>query len=449
MKYNKHIQIYLLLFCIIQFSCKKYLDAKSDQSLATPSSIEDFEAILNNSTLNKGQKIINSSTDEYYLRYNDWTNSQTIDKDSYNWNPALDNLIDWYAQYSSVFYANTVLDQLPTLKYEKGDELKVRKIMGSALFLRAHAIYQLAQLFAPQYDPTSASQELGIPLRTNSDFNVPNGRATVQQTYTQILNDLSKAISLLPDAAQYQTQPSKSACLALLARVNLQIGDFKKAKDYAAECLNLSSLLLDFNSGDVSPTSSIPIKAFNKEVIFYVSVTNSKNSSSTARVDSTLFSLFEATDIRKKAFFNKNSDGSYRFKGSYNGGVSNLFNGLATDEVYLIRAECLARENDITEAMKVLNILLAKRHDASFTPLTASTQDEALSIILKERKKELIYRGLRWSDLRRLNKDARFSSSLFRQIDNVLVELKPNDLRYTLLIPKGVIELSGIEQNKR
>jgi hypothetical protein len=98
-----------------------------------------------------------------------------------------------------------------------------------------------------------------------------------------------------------------------------------------------------------------------------------------------------------------------------------------------------------------LNYLLSKRYRTVpvFTPLTAATAEEALQIVLRERRKELVGRGLRWYDLRRLNKDPRFAQTLTRVVNGQTYILPPNDPRYTHLIPFEVIALTGMQQNQR
>jgi hypothetical protein len=118
--------------------------------------------------------------------------------------------------------------------------------------------------------------------------------------------------------------------------------------------------------------------------------------------------------------------------------------------LYLIRAECYARAGNISSAMSDLNTLLKTRWvSGTYTDMTATTADEALGKVLIERRKELLMRGQRWTDLRRLNKDSRFAVTLQRVINGTTYTLPPNDLRYTLLIPYNVIQISGIQQNPR
>ena len=100
--------------------------------------------------------------------------------------------------------------------------------------------------------------------------------------------------------------------------------------------------------------------------------------------------------------------------------------------------------------MSDLNMLLEKRYVAgTFVPLSATDAEDALIKVLAERRKELVFRGLRWPDLRRLNKDPRFAKTITRSLDGEIFELPPNSPRYVLPIPQKVIELSGIKQNDR
>jgi starch-binding outer membrane protein, SusD/RagB family len=435
-------------------SCKKYLDTKSNQTLATPQTLDDLDAILKNPTMNLAMAMTNGSSDEYYLKYTDWNSIADLQKYGYIWAAAdLNDIFDWQQAYQTVLYSNTVLDQLEKMP-SKNQERKWNNIKGRALFFRAYAFFEIAQLFAPQYDPSTATTDLGIPLRLNSNFNDPSNRSTVQETYDRIVNDLQNALPLLPSDLPItilgKTQPTRVALYGLLARVYLQMGNYSLAKQNADNCLQLYNKLLDFNQPPVDLLSSNPIPQFNDEVIYYTNTSAPVNSNSIAKIDSNLFQSYTSNDIRQVAYFSKNTDNTYRFKGSYNSGSTDLFNGIATDEIYLIRAEANARLKDVTDALRDLDTLLIRRIETgSFVPSSASNPDQALSLILTERRKELVYRGLRWSDLKRLNKDSRFAITLTRNLNAQLYNLPPNDPRYNLLIPLEVITQSSLQQNPR
>lgn len=94
-------------------------------------------------------------------------------------------------------------------------------------------------------------------------------------------------------------------------------------------------------------------------------------------------------------------------------------------------------------------MLLEKRWiPGTFVPFTAANQQEALDIIRDERKKEMLMRGTRWSDLKRYNRDGA-NITLTRTVNGKQYELPPNDLRYAVAIPEEIIKISGIPQNPR
>jgi tetratricopeptide (TPR) repeat protein len=447
----KYITLIILLSSsLLNTSCKKFLDKKSVQNLSTPETLKDLVAMLDDEYLyRRGVGLSQTSGDEYYLDYSYWQGLLDLKKLGYVWDPLLDDADDWTLQYTNILTTNVVLDRLKDI----GDgSMQSQGIRGSALFLRSQCFFQLAQLYATQYDPATASDERGIVLRLDPDFNKPSNRASVQKTYDQIVSDLTEAISLLPVTSAANTRPNKAAAFALLARVYLQMGDYGKAKDAADNSLQLYSYLINYNDlTQVDTLSSQPFLqkgVLNKEIIFYLTEDASVSINSQTKIDSTLYRSFDPNDIRRAAFFKPFGDGTFKYKGSYAGTIA--FVGIGTAEVYLIRAECNARLGNTSAALQDLNILLEKRYKTgSFIPVTASSSNQALDIILRERKKELVFRGMRWADLKRLNKETNRAITLKRILNGQVYTLPPNDLRYTLLIPQNVMLLSNLRQNDR
>lgn len=118
--------------------------------------------------------------------------------------------------------------------------------------------------------------------------------------------------------------------------------------------------------------------------------------------------------------------------------------------MYLVRAEASARTGHPAQALSDLNTLLATRwKTGTYVPYATTDPAVALQDILTERRKELFARGLRWTDLRRLNQDPRFAVTLKRLIAGQAYALPPLDKRYVFPIPDDEIRLSGIPQNSR
>ena len=102
----------------------------------------------------------------------------------------------------------------------------------------------------------------------------------------------------------------------------------------------------------------------------------------------------------------------------------------------------------VQEAMDDLNRLLIKRWNAAtvYVPVMAVNKQSALETILLERRKELLMRGLRWIDIKRLNKEGH-NIVQKRVVNNVVYTLPANDPRYALPIPIDIIRATGMAQN--
>ena len=64
----------------------------------------------------------------------------------------------------------------------------------------------------------------------------------------------------------------------------------------------------------------------------------------------------------------------------------------------------------------------------------------------QERRKELIFRGLRWIDIKRLNLEGA-NIEQRRFLDGKEYILEPNSNRYALPLPDDIIRLTWMEQN--
>lgn len=447
--------ICVFLFAVLSFcSCEQYLDVKPDQSLATPSTVQDLKAIMDNYQMNTLYPIGGDiMSDDYYLEEAVWQSlTDLLYRDTYIWGNETYHDFDWQFCYNLIFRANVTLDALDKISVDEQNREDTRNIRGTALFHRAFTFYHLLQVFTLPYDAGTATTTAGVPLKLSGSLEEPVARASLAQCYAQMEKDLGQAIVLLPGTREFKTQPSKVAAYAQMARVKLMMGLYEQAGLYADSALNSYPDLLDYNA--VSATATNPFPMFHTEVILQAFNTGRGGifQSSRARVDSMLYKSYAPNDLRKAVLFSKNSNGSYAFKGDYSGrNAGNLFAGIATDELYLIKAETECRQDHISSGMDYLNSLLVKRFKTgTFVPYQAAEKVEAVKLVLEERRKELLFRGnMRWGDVRRLAKEPDYAITMKRRIGGEVYELLPNDLRYANLIPLNSVKLSGLSQNKR
>ncbi|GAA4321292.1 RagB/SusD family nutrient uptake outer membrane protein [Mucilaginibacter gynuensis] len=464
---KSYIKYTLAITCILLASaCQKFVDIKKSGSQSFIETTNDCQLILDNYDLFNVNYPLDGeiSANDYYMDDNRYNADviQAEDRALYIWQATAirASATPWVSSYNKIYHSNLVLEALDKLQASEQPAV-VNNLRGSALFLRAYALWPLAQIYIKPYSAANL-QEPGLPIHTRSDINDIPGRGTVKETYDAIIKDLTEAAVLLNATSSIASRPNKAAAYAMLARVYLSMDDYTNALANADAALKLKSDLIDFNTLNLG--SYNPFPRFNKEVIFH-SVINQQNSvlevgygdEDKALIVPAIINAYAGDDLRKQLYVKENLDvpepsGTYRFIGNYEGAVGSatLFNGLATDELYLIRAECYARANQTANAVADMNKLLVTRWaDGNYPGFSAANADEALTKILLERRKELLMRGLRWTDLRRLNRDSRFAETLTRTVNGTAYTLPPNDPRYTLLIPQEVITNSKLPQNIR
>jgi len=460
---RRRVTFYLLLMTAgTIFGCGKssFLDKKPDTRLVVPTTLNDFQTLLDNQyIMQETPELGELSADNFYTTYGVWQGLVVKEQNAYLWAQniydGIGQVPDWDIPYQQVFYANVVLDGLIGITPDETNQVQWNTVKGTALFLRAYAFHNLSQVFAPLYDSATAASDNGIPLRLTSDVNKPSNRATVQATYNQILTDLQEAVGLLPAAVPTNNlnRPSKPAALALLARVCLSMRAYNLAGTYANNCLQLYNTLMKYDTVRFGKT--FPIYNSNPETLYQSVMYRSSGLfvggglRSNLIIDSTLYASYVPGDLRKNVYY-RTSNGLAYLKGSYNGS-SFCFTGLATDEIYLIHAECAARVGDKDAALNDLNNLLQHRwaDSVAFNPVTAANASDALDSVLVERRKELAFRGLRWSDLRRLNKELA-KDTIYHGLNGQVHRLSPGSLNYVLPIPPDVLNMNkGMSDNPR
>lgn len=444
-----------MLPIITLFSCKKYLDTKSDAKLVVPGTISDLQGIMDDATvmnLARTPSYGENSCDDFFLPKANYDAVAESMQDVYRWKKRPYRYPnDWSLGYLPVYNSNLCLDLLSDIARTEKNAKDWDNVKGSALFFRSYYFFMLTVNFGLGYDPATSSADPGIILRLSSDFNVKSDRATVKACLDRVISDTQESISLLPETPLNQFRPSKAAAFALLSRVYLYMNDLEAAANYADKCLKIKSQLMDFNSDSdvIGLDQNIPFKRFNKETIFYTEMYSGFGLLNTtrAKIDTGLYASYSVNDLRKRAFFRAN--GIYQqFKGSYSSSSTTFFSGFATDELYLVRAEGRAWTGNLSGAMDDLNLVLKSRwkNTVSYIPVTAINIQDALAKIRVERRKELLMRNIRWGDIKRLNKIGA-GIILKRLVNNQVSELLPNDPFYALPLPDDIVEEAGIKQN--
>ncbi len=146
----------------------------------------------------------------------------------------------WQYYYSALVNVNNIIQNMGLIPTANAtEEATLNKYLGEAYFLRAFYNHQMVIRWGKPYDAASSANDLGIPLVLVFDPTLKPARATVQQVYQQILDDLTSAKALLPaGGAPNSNRITHDAALALESRVKLHMKDWNGVVSAATAVVN-------------------------------------------------------------------------------------------------------------------------------------------------------------------------------------------------------------------
>lgn len=175
----------------------------------------------------------------------------------------------WRSPWIGIAQCNNLLAALAE-ENEVSQEIAERS-EGEALFLRAHYYYILARLFG------------GVPLRLepyDPDTSSAIARASLDDTYKQIIDDCTRAINLLPAKADYDMHEKGRACkdaaLYMLADIYLTLAPSNQSlySEVVDICNEITALGYDLASCPFADNFNCPVRN-GAESIFEVQYSGS------------------------------------------------------------------------------------------------------------------------------------------------------------------------------
>ncbi|RXK83214.1 RagB/SusD family nutrient uptake outer membrane protein [Filimonas effusa] len=436
-----------LLLVALLSSCNKFLEVKP-KGIVIPEKLEDYENILNSREIafSFAPELL-YCTDDFYETF-DALNITTV-ANAYYWRPGLDpnekeNPAVWGDLYKSVYHTNVIINNV--LNASGGSEERKQSVLGEAWLVRADNYFTLLTIFAKAYDPATAAQDPGIPMVTSTDVTaaVPQ-RASVQTVLDTIISNLKRAALYMPTSNINRYRGTRYAAYGMLSRVYSYMHLYKEAGEYAAKALEAQHAILDLNN--YADGYDMPDTDLRSDILWQRG-SNNYSIPTFLLLSDELKTLFNNNDMRTLLFTDTNNNGVIWLAPS---GWANF--GITFQEMYLSRAEALARDNDKDGAMTIINNLRKKRiKPAAWTALPASTAEEALQLVLAERRRELAFGGLRWMDMKRLDQEGRMPEvkRVNRTTHVIEATLPPHGAGYVFEIPARVQQFNpGIQLNNR
>lgn len=462
---KKHITtllafLHLCIFASFVASCDDYLNEKP-KGKNIPEMLSDFDEMLNYEygvhrydIMQAANLIGDRYVQAYYL-----TGAYPLYQANYLWDTSV-NRTEWnnsdesayYVGYGNIAVSNLVIENAPTAT--KATEAERQTLIAEAKALRAMAYYQIVNFYCNAYKPATAASEMGLPVIESTAVGAPYTQESLQYMYDYMLKDMEDALPSLPDHGKNALRPGKDAAYAFLARLYLTMMNYDRAEEYADKALALNNTLYDWTAfyaehkaiiekeNDYTRAAS-PI-GFDYPENYLFKHGSSVYSSSISSLPQWRSETVEDGDAK---FY---SSWKYRYYADDNqywyGMLNGFFNygGLKTVEQYLIKAECLARKGNLTEAMQLLNTVREKRiMPEKYQPATATSKAEAISLICRTKWNDLIGSIVPFADMRRLNAEGEYPYTLTRTRDGKQESLAPDSYLWTMVLPLGAIENAG------
>lgn len=371
----------------------------------------------------------------------------------------------WNAYYTWISNANYIIAAEETMG---GAESEVNYVIGQAYAIRAYSYFMLAQTFARTYK--GHESEPCCPIYTEPTVAGTEGqpRSSVQDVYSQITADITKAVTLLEGTEQQHiSHISHAVALGIQARIALVMEDWNTALSAATAAINGTSCTIQTvaNFAGLNSTGAKNVM-WGAEVIsdqsgMYASLfshmdkdAGAYGSSALKQINKELYAKMNSTDTRL-AWWNPadsdNEDGGYqqeKFKFSDIQTWMGDYIWMRVEEMYLMVAEAACRLGDEATAISVLEGFMSYRDpeytcEKTGTALGTLTSDETGSLleeIITQRRIELWGEFGRIYDIRRLKQGFRRTAEMGWPTDALLGNRPtddPESYMWVLTIPQS------------
>lgn len=327
-----------------------------------------------------------------------------------------------------------------------GETNKIDYIKGQAYLLRALAHFDLLRNYGQQF----VGGSLGVPyVKEFKGENLIPARNSVEEVKSAVYEDLEMAFNMMVaslDNPDEKAFPSRFAAKAIESRVALYFGEWSRAENAAVAVINSGNYSIASPANYVSTFATD--NATNSIFELAFSSTDRLGSNSLGfiykgdvygdiEVLPYIENIYEDNDVRKDILGFEES--RLRNLGKYPAlnGDDNV-SVIRYEEVILNYAEALFEQSNTTDAIAQINLITSNRNAAPHESLTKN-------IILEERRKELIFEGMRFFDLSRINGGIPVNDPL----QNIQTPINAGDFRLALPIPLVEIDSnSSMVQNE-
>lgn len=420
---------YILPLLLVLGGCSDFLDYK-DKDKVIPSNLDEYNELIFGELIAKSSEavcynimimsddvgsMVNGNERDYrddYLSWYNWAKEPQMKKNG-------DELIDpaWEFFYHKILICNMIEEKVN--EFEDDAEGMKFRLLGEVQAIRAMSYWYLINMYGePWRSEEQAKTAMGVPVNTETSIvDKTYVRETLAKNYELIEADLKSALNNLEKGEVMKTvfRPNKEVIRLFLSRIYLEQKRFDKVitvcsdllEETSKSVMTLERLRINYDNW----TSYDPIISrdatnllfswWNRGAVAGFNVTEYSVGKFCVSPDLMAIATENSNDIRGNSytFWNYNGTELYKYKSDY----SKCFGmNYRVEEVYFNRAEAYLNTNQRDLAMADLTEVYKQRIMNEANPkLEAASDEEAVEIFRKEKRKEFCFEDIRWFDIRR------------------------------------------------
>lgn len=429
---NKYISSFLVgTMAMLTVSCEKSLDITPKDRVILDS-VESLELLLNQEfsfgSLEDLAMVTNESMSMFNTVPSIMSNHKSLDYACMAYDESVDRVelsttdSRYTSLYSFINYMNVITENIGDAS---GDKSQKPRIEAEARLLRAYFHYILVNIYAKQYDASTAETEGGIAYVNNTNSGETKVKLSVAEVYENILNDCDdKYIECLYERHSNNARIDKAFGYAVRAKALFQMKRYADAAVYARKALEVNSRIDDRST--CKSYGSWNLSNEDQSFYFYVAA-NSRIVPYFITLSRETSKLFEPGDYVKDFTSGWDAD-----RGEMRSGLSGTLCyttfstqqnqwGVRSEQMYYILGESLIRDGKIRDGLDYIDKVRAKRID-NYTPFTSIydatplNEKQAVALIQPAKRIEFIASYDTFFDCKRWNSEPDYRQSITKDL---------------------------------
>lgn len=362
--------------------------------------------------------------------------------------------------YQYINYMNVVISKLPDAD---GDATCKPQLDAEARVLRAWLHFLLVNIYAAQYDESTAGQLGGIAYVDNTNHSEQKTKLTIAEVYDRILEDCSdEVIGRL--SAKITNDPCRIDVdfgYAVRARVLFQMKRYDEALKYANAAIAANPTIED--RSHVMSTGEWDCQKNSPNFYVFMTWSNIVNFSELTGclLTPATVALYEPGDYVRDysddgIWYDSATLGSYGVENSemYYGTAArvNVY-GIKAEQMYYVAAECLIRQGKYSEGLAMVDRVRKNRISSDFFTAFAdrniTNEAEAMKLLIDAKTIEMLGCYETFFDCKRRNTEAAYRADIVHDLNDYGTHtLKPDSPLWILPFPQNAVKFnSSLTQN--